>query len=414
VTSTGRGDANVIVGAGQAGAHAAIAMRRAGFEGRITLLGDEGEAPYDRTPLSKAFLTGADDTRLTRFFDAVTYEQERIEVRLATVVEAIEPASGRIRIAGGDPLPYDRLILATGSRPRTLAVPGAEHVVTLRTGEDARRLRQRLRSSRRVVCIGAGVIGLEIASAARASGCQVTVVEVGEAVMSRSLAPQLGEHVAALHVQAGVELMFDSDVVAIEPGHVTLRNGLQIAADTVVAGVGVQRNTALAAAAGIEVARGILTDAGGSTNLAQIFGAGEVAEYFSARTGTHIALESWRHAQDHGGFVGRVAAGADETYDEVPWFWSDQHGSNIQVAGDGRSARRTLFRGDPSGRTFSAFLLDDASRLTGAFGLNAGRDISAALRMMRRGGRVDPDVLTDASVTPQRLLATALLPESAG
>ena len=389
-------------------------MRRAGFEGRITLLGDEVEAPYDRTPLSKAFLTETDEGALTRFFDAATYEQERIEVRLATGVEAIEPAAGLVRTAGGGTLPYDRLILATGSRPRALSVPGAEHVLTLRTGEDARRLRQRLRSSRRVVCIGAGVIGLEIASAALASGCHVTVIEVGGAVMSRSLSPQLGQHVAALHANAGVELIFGSEVIAIEPGKVTLREGLQIAADTVVAGVGVQRNTALAAAAGIKVARGILTDAGGRTNLDQIYAAGEVAEYYSERTGTYIALESWRHAQDHGGFVGRVAAGAEETYDEVPWFWSDQHGSNIQVAGDGRSAQRTLFRGDRRGPAFSAFLLDDASRLTGAFGLNAGRDVSAALRMMRRGGRVNPDVLADSSVTSQRLLTAALLPESAG
>lgn len=406
-------ESHIIVGAGQAGAYAAIAMRRAGFGGRIVLIGDEPQAPYDRTPLSKSFLIAAKDVAPTRFYDPQTYDQERIDVQLGTRVESIDPASSRIRITGGKPMHYDRLVLACGSRARSLSIPGAERILTLRTSEDAALLRRRLLASRSVVCIGAGVIGLEIASAARAQGCAAIVVEREAGVMSRSLAPQLAEHVVALHRRAGVQLLFGNEVVAVEAGSVILQDGSRLDADTVVAGIGVKRNTAIAAAAGISIGRGILTDAGGRTSVERIYGAGEVAECYSPRLQTHIAHESWRHAQDHGAFVGRVTAGTKEIYDEVPWFWSDQHGSNIQVAGNARGAERMLVRGDSTGASFSVFLLDSADRLTGAFGMNAGRDVSAAIRLMRRGGRVDPDILTDSAVSPQRLLATALVPDPA-
>jgi NADPH-dependent 2,4-dienoyl-CoA reductase/sulfur reductase-like enzyme len=396
----------VVLGAGQAGAYAAIGMRRAGYAGRILLVGDDGELPYDRTPLSKAYMLGLQDEP-TLFFSPDTYAELEIELMLGRYDDGIDQQQARLLLGNGDRLSYDRLVLATGSSPRPLTVSGGEVAHTLRTRRDAERLKQLLRPGVRLVCVGAGVVGLEIAAAAASRGCIVTVLELAESVMSRSLLPPLAEIIAREHRRAGVEIMLGVQLEAIDNRHALLADGRSIDADVVVAGIGVLRNVAIAREAGIAVERGILVDTAGRTSAGNVFAAGEVAEIFSPRLGHHLVLESWRHAQDHGTAVGRSIAGQGQAYDEIPWFWTDQYGQNFQVAGDAGSGAQIVYRGSPDSEAYSVFLLDGEQRVTGAFGVNAGRDVAAAMRLMRRNTPVHATLIADTSLSPQRLVSVS-------
>ncbi len=396
-------EANVIVGAGQSGAHAAIAMRDAGFAAPILLLGDEPEPPHERPPLSKQMLTASDEPVPTYFHAAERYAASDIELRCNITVTAIEPEAHRIRLVDGSTIPYAKLLLATGGRARPLRVPGGETVLTLRTLDDARRLRPILRPDARIVCIGAGVIGLEIASSARARGCTVSVVEAAPSVMGRSLALEMAEWLATLHRKAGVSLHLNTGVAAIEKGQVICADGSAIPADAVVAGIGMERNTALAEAAGIALDGGIAVDEHGRTSAPDIYAAGDVAAFWVPRLGRRMRLESWRHAQNHGIAVGRAMAGKDASYDEVPWFWTDQHGVNLQVAGTAEGAASTVLRGAKTDPIFSAWHLDVGGALIGVAGVNAPRDVRAGQSMIRAGRAIDATMLADLDVPLQRL-----------
>lgn len=400
---------NVVVGAGQAGAHAAIAMRRAGFTGRIVLIGDESALPYERPPLSKAFIASEEEVPLVHFFEPATFAAEGIEVITGVRAEAVDVRASRVMLGFGGEIPFDQLILATGSRPRRLSVPGAELAHTLRTYGDAMSLRARMEPGRRVACIGAGVIGLELASSARARGCEVTVVEVAASVLSRSLDPRLAMLVVNLHERHGVEFAFSSSVEAIEPDGVILGDGRKLAADLVIAGVGVERNLELARQAGIKTNRGILVDASGRTSTPNVLAAGEVAEFQSRQYESFRLLESWRHAQDHGALVGRVAAGLAEEYSEVPWFWSDQYGVNLQFAGDttGAGSAHVADRGDRGSDSFATFFIDAGGAVVGAVGYNAQKEVAAALRMIRGRLKIPGETLSDQSIPIQRVFAQA-------
>lgn len=400
---------NVIVGAGQAGAHAAIAMRRAGFSGRIILVGDESALPYERPPLSKGFIASEDEIPLVHFFEPAAFAAESIEVITGVRAEEIDLKSGRLKLAFGGEIPFDQLVLATGSRPRQLSVPGGERALTLRSYADAVQLRARMRPGKNVVCIGAGVIGLEIASSATARGCSVTVIDVEANPMSRSLAPGLASLVRELHERRGVQFEFSASVAEVGPKTVTLTDGRVFFADLVVAGVGIARNIELAERSGLATRRGVLVNASGRTDHARIWAAGEVAEFHSGSLHAHFVLESWRHAQDHGGMVGRVVAGSQEEYEPVPWFWSDQQGVNLQFAGDttGAGQVQAVERGDRRSDSFATFFTNADYRVVGAVGFNAPKEVSAALRMIRSGLRIPSDQLSNPSISLQRLVAQA-------
>ena len=395
---------NIIVGAGQTGAYAATAMRDAGFDGRILLIGDETHLPYNRPPLSKSHLAAPDAPALEPFFAADRYASAGIELLLGSPVVELDADACRIRLRDCSAHGFDNLVLATGSRARPLAIPGAESALTLRTPEDARRLCRLFAPGLRVVCIGAGVIGLEIASSARARGCQVVVIEAGPAVMARSLPPDLSAAIHDLHSAAGVEIVLGARPDRIRDGRVQCSNGEAFAADIVVAGIGIERNTQIAAAAGLDVDDGILTDAAGRTSAPGIFAAGEVAAYWDPLLGMHVRQETWRHAQQHGEFVGRSVAGARACYTEPPWFWTDQHGVNIQVAGTHVGRAATVLRRAASGRIASAFHLAPDNRVIGVVGLDAGRDVAAGMRLMRAGAAVDPGAIGDMSVPVHKLV----------
>lgn len=398
---------HLIVGAGQAGANAAVAMREAGFAGRILLLGEEPHRPYERPPLSKAALTEDPEPDPSFFYKLEKYESLGIELMLGARAARLDIARRTLALADGTALPFDRLLLATGGRARTLPVPGAAHALTLRTLEDAHRIRARLRPGVRVVCIGAGVIGLETAASAHQRGCDVTVLEAAPGVMGRAMTPAMARWVERLHLARGVGLHLGAGVAAIEPDRVLCADGRAFPADLVIAGVGMVRNVGLAQEAGLEVDGGIVVDEFGRTGVQGIFAAGDVAAFWHPVLQRRLRLESWKHAQNHGIAVGRSMAGVATQYEDVPWYWTDQHGITIQVAGSPHEAATTVLRGDETAANFSAFHLGPDGQLVAATGVNAAKDVRVAIAMIEKGLAPDPAKLADPSVKLQALLKEA-------
>ena len=394
----------LILGAGQAGGWAAVTLREAGFAGRIVLIGEEPWLPYERPPLSKATLTAETEPPIACFRDPARYAAHGIETLTGVRATGIEREARRLRLADGRDLSYDRLLLATGGRARALTVPGGERALRLRTLEDARAIRARLATARRVVCIGAGVIGLEVAASARARGAAVTVLEAAARPMGRSVSPEGAAFVARLHRDAGVELRCGVAVAAIEPAGdgtelVLTADGGAFPADVVLAGVGMERELDLAKAAGLALDGGIAVDPWGRSSDPAIFAAGDVAAFpHPLFPGRRLRLEAWRHAQNHGIAVGRAMAGVEAPpYDDIPWFWTDQHGVNLQVAGFPAEAARSVVRVDRD-RVFVAVHLDAADRVIGVTAAGSPRDIRAGTALIRAGCPVDPRAVADASV----------------
>ncbi len=409
MTGTQVSGTHVIVGAGQAGGWAAVTMRQAGFAGRILLIGAEAYLPYERPPLSKTVLTAAEEPPVAWFHAAGRYAELGIELVLGTPVAALDVAARRVELADGREIGWDRLLLATGGRARRLAVPGGERAMVLRTLDDARAIRARLADARRVVCIGAGVIGLEIAASARARGASVTVLEAAERPMGRSVSAEGAAFVAGLHRSAGVDLRCGVAVAGIEgwgaaTEAVVCADGSVFPADLVVAGVGMERNLALAEAAGLAIDGGVVVDALARTSTEWVFAAGDVAAFpHPLFEGQRLRLESWRHAQNHGIAAGQAMAGAGKPYDDVPWFWTDQFGVNLQVTGLPGLAARTVVRVDAP-PAFVAVHLGADDRVMGVTAANAPREIRAGMALIRAGRAVEVGRLADPEVALQSLV----------
>jgi 3-phenylpropionate/trans-cinnamate dioxygenase ferredoxin reductase component len=400
---------HIVVGAGQAGGWAAVAMRQAGFAGRILLIGDEQWRPYERPPLSKAVLIEDPEPSILYFHPEQRYAELRIELLLGTAAEAVEPDAHRVLLADGRTLDYDKLLLTVGGQARRLPIHGGDHALYLRTLEDARAIRSHLAGAPRVLCIGAGVIGLEIASSARARGCEVTVLEALPRAMGRAVSPEGAAFIEALHRDAGVALHFEVIVDRLDPAAngsttVTCRDGRSFEADVVVAGVGMQRNLAVAEATGLTLEGGIVVDESGRTSAPDIYAAGDVTAFFHPLFGRRLRLESWRHAQNHGIAVGKAMCGDTAPYDDVPWFWTDQHGVNLQVAGLPADAARTVVRQGGAPGSFVAVHLADDSSVIGVTAANNPREIRAGQALIRSRKLVDEGKLADASVPLQRLM----------
>lgn len=356
----------VIVGAGQAGLQTAASLRQLGFDGSIHLVGAEPGLPCQRPPLSKAFLKGDAEPDSVLLRHEGFFADQRIELLAGQSVVAIDRPGRQVLLAAGDALPYDRLVLATGARNRRLPVPGGDHpdLLELRGLADALRLRERLGQARRLLVIGAGYIGLEIAATARARGLEVAVCETQERVMPRTASPALSAHVAAVHCAEGVALHLQATVtrVAVENGRIVgvdTAAGERIAADLVLVGIGIQPNQELAQEAGLAVADGIRVDACLRTSDPAIFAIGDCAAFpvppafgppliHPAQSGPQeVRLESVQNAVDQAKAAARNILDEPQPYDAVPWFWSDQYGMKIQIAGLTAGTTGHLSRVDP-------------------------------------------------------------------
>jgi NADPH-dependent 2,4-dienoyl-CoA reductase/sulfur reductase-like enzyme len=394
----------LIIGAGQAGGYAAIALRDAGFQGRITLIGTEPHRPYERPPLSKDALTAPAEPTPLFFHAPEKYAERDIELRLATTVDGIDPKAATIQIGAERPA-YDHLLLTTGGRARPLTTPGGNRAHLMRTIEDAIALRPLLQPGKKLVCIGAGVIGLETAASAKKLGCDVTIVEAAPRPMARSLTPELSAWLATLHRSHGIDLHLNATVDEITETHVHCAGGPSLQADIVIAGIGMIRNTSLAEDAGITCENGILTDANGRTSHPNIHAAGDVAAAFNTRYNRHLRLETWRHAMNHGTSVARNIAGHAEPYDDIPWFWTDQHNTNLQQTGLLDDTTTHITRGTPTTNSFAVFHCTASGEVHAATGINAPRDIRAAQELIKLRRPVDPARLADPATNLQKLVA---------
>jgi 3-phenylpropionate/trans-cinnamate dioxygenase ferredoxin reductase component len=400
---------HVIVGAGQAGGWAAIAMRQAGYGGRILLIGEEPWRPYERPPLSKEVLTDDPEPPIKYFHPEGRYEEQGIELLLGVTAQAVDVAAHRVRLSDGQVLSYDRLLMAPGGRARHLPIPGGERALYLRTIEDAQMIRSRLAQASRVICVGAGVIGLEIASSARKRGAAVTVLEALPRAMGRSVSPEGAAFVETLHRDAGVTLRFGVIVDAIEATvsgefSVHCRDGERVLGDTVIAGVGMQRNQTLAEHAGLTLEGGIVVDEFGRTSAPDVYAAGDVTAFHHPLFDRRLRLESWRHAQNHGIAVGKAMCGDTAPYDDIPWFWTDQHGVNLQVAGLPADAAQTIVRANTPPAAFMAVHLAEDGSVIGVTAANNPRDIRAGQALIRSRQPVDPAALADTKVPLQQLI----------
>jgi|SRR5215467_50963 len=410
----------VIVGASLAGGTAAVTLRDEGFDGDIVLIGAEPQLPYSRPPLSKGYLRGQE-----RFEDQLVkpgsyYAEQRIQLKLGVRATAIDPKQKLVELEGGERVAYDRLLVATGGRNRPFTVPGANlaGVFQLRTVEDCDRIRAAATRGRRAVVIGFSFIGSEVSASLRQLGVEVVAIEPSRLPFARVLGDEVGQVLADIHREKGVERISEDSVDALEgSGRVTrvrTKKGRVIDCDLVVAGIGIQPNVELLAAAGAQVDNGVLVDERCRTSLPDVFAAGDVANHLHPIFG-RLRVEHWNNGYQHGAAAGRSLLGRGGPYDYVHTFWSDQYEHVIEYVGWAASWDRFVFRGQPESRKFLGFYLKDGV-VRAAMGLNRGGDpedpkgeseLKAAVDMVRRRARIDPAKLADESIDLRGLAPAA-------
>jgi 3-phenylpropionate/trans-cinnamate dioxygenase ferredoxin reductase subunit len=406
-------DQMVIVGGGQAGGQAIETLRRRGHGGPITLIGDESLLPYQRPPLSKKFLAGALERDRLLIRHADHYAQQAVDMRLGFAVSRIDRAQRRVECVDGSHARYDRLLLATGSLPRRLPVPGAElaGVHYLRTFADVERLRGELVPGRRCVIAGGGYIGLEVAATLRDCGLEAVVLDAADRVMSRVVSPWVSQFYEAEHAKRGVEircgarvaaLLPDPAVAAVRPGTarvaaVRLADGQEIACDFVLIAVGVQPNEALAREAGLACDNGILVNEFCQTSDPHIYAAGDCARHPSIHYGRHVLLESVDNAFEQAQSAALNMLGIRTAHDKVPWFWSDQYDLKMIIVGLSQGHDHAVLRGDPTTRSFSVCYLKEGE-LVAVDTVNAAKDQLSARKLIPAKARPDPRNLVDPAI----------------
>jgi p-cumate 2,3-dioxygenase ferredoxin reductase component len=381
----------VIAGAGQAGGRATEALRARGFKGSITMIGEEPHPPYERPQLSKDMLQSSEKP-ITYIKQARDWN-EALGVRLETGAAAVDCDADRriISTANGRAFPFDRLLLATGTRPRRLAAleNAAIEVQYLRNVEDALRLRRHIEARSRIVIIGGGVIGLEVACAA-SKGCRITVIESEARLLARAFPNLVSDLVASRHRAHGVEFVFGATVTGCTSNSVRLSNGTEVAADLVLVGIGVTPSSGLIERLGLPDTGGIAVDARGRTAAPDIFCAGDAALQWSRCHGRAIRVETWANAQNQAIAVAANMIGEIREYNDPPWFWTDQYDLNIQVAGDMLDADH-IARGDPDSAKFSIIAMRGAD-VVGALSVNAAKEMAMLRRLIaanKRPARAD-------------------------
>jgi 3-phenylpropionate/trans-cinnamate dioxygenase ferredoxin reductase component len=360
----------VIVGASLAGAKAAETLRDEGFDGRILLFGDEPERPYERPPLSKDYLRGEAESK-PYVHDESFYADNAIELHTSTRVEGIDPRTREVMLASGGHVAFDRLLLTPGAEPRRLPLPGGEldGVLYLRTLADSEAIRARVEAGGRLVTIGAGWIGAEVAASARQKGCDVTLIEMAQLPLERVLGPELGAIYRDIHVEHGVDFIGGASVEAIEgEGRVEavrLAGDRRIEADFVVVGVGIAPRVELAREAGLEVDNGIAVDQWLRTSAERVYAAGDAANAYHPFYESRVRVEHWANALNQGPAAARSMLGTGQPYERIPYFFSDQYEVGMEYSGYATDWDEVVFRGDPESREFIAFWLRDGRVLAG-------------------------------------------------
>ena len=407
----------IIIGAGHAGGELAIALRNEGWEGRILLLSDEQHLPYHRPPLSKAYLTGSVPQESLSIRPQAAYDRAGVEFFDGVRVERIERANRQLVLSDGSRLAYDKLAITTGGRPRQLPVANTEaagrcaNFHYLRTLDDVERIRAQMAAGKRLVIIGGGYIGLEVAAAAVAQGLQVTVLEAQPRVLQRVTAAELSAYYERKHREAGVEIRTNVQVADLEITDdavtaVLCTDGSSLEADLVVVGIGLIANTELASEAGLDVDNGILVDEQARTSDPDIYAAGDCTNHPNPLLGRRLRLESVPNALEQSRVAAAGMAGKPRSYASVPWFWSDQYELKLKMVGLAEGYEHLVLRGDPASDSFTAFYLKDGKVLA-ADTVNRPQDFIAAKRLVAEGIAVTAEQLADDSQPLKALLPPA-------
>ena len=397
-----------IVGAGLAGARAAETLRQAGFDGRVLLLGAERERPYERPPLSKEYVRGDFPREKVYVHTADFYAEHGIELRTSTPVQAIDTAARELALHSGERIGFDRLLLTTGAEPRRLHLPGSDldGVLYLRELQDADAIAERITRGGKLVVIGGGWIGAELAASAREKGLEVTIIQRSSLPLERVLGAELGAIYRDQHLERGVELRFTTALEALEGDgaveRVRTADGSTIDCDFVVVGIGAAPRTALAPAAGIEIDNGVIVNDRLETQIPGIFAAGDVANAWHPFYGRRIRVEHWANALHQGPAAARSMLGQSVSYDRLPYFYSDQYDLGMEYSGYATHWDQVVFRGDPAKREFIAFWLK-AGRVVAGMNVNVWGVTDAIQALIRSRKPVDPARLRDTDVALEEI-----------
>jgi 3-phenylpropionate/trans-cinnamate dioxygenase ferredoxin reductase component len=388
----------VVVGAGMCGGAAVQELREQGFDGRIVLVGEEPHLPYERPPLSKEYLR-SEQERGTLFLRGEDwYREQEVDVRSGVSANSLDPDGPSVDLSDGERIDADAVLVATGGRPRKMPGTSSDRALYLRTIEDSDRIREAMGAGRLVV-VGAGFIGAEVAASARVKGLEVTVLEMAPVPLVRALGEEMGRLYGQIHRDHGVDLRTEEGVEAIEEtgGGVVVRTskGDAIEADAVVVGIGIQPNAELAEAAGLEIDNGVLVDERCRTSAEGVFAAGDVANHQHPLFGRRIRVEHFDNALKMGAAAARSMLGEEAPFDDPHWFWSDQYDVNLQYAGFASEWDRIVTRGSLEDRAGVAFYLNEGVLLA-ALGLNRGKDVRRSMKLI--GSRPDPASLQDEDV----------------
>jgi 3-phenylpropionate/trans-cinnamate dioxygenase ferredoxin reductase subunit len=393
----------LIVGAGQAGAQAIDTLRRDGYSGALTLIGDEPALPYQRPPLSKKFLCGELAEERLPFRHRAFYEEHRVDLRLGFAAVGLDCAARTVTLADGGEVPYERLLLCLGAASRRLSCPGADlaGVHYLRNLRDACALRASIRPGARVLVIGGGYIGLETAATCRKMGCEVTVLEMADRIMNRVVAPIVSAYFAADHAAHGIDIICNTRVTALEgAGRVeraVCADGTIYPAELVIVGVGAIAAVELAESAGLACDNGIVIDEFCRTSDAAVFAAGDCANQLSPHYGRRVRLESVDNAFEQAKSAAANMLGKETVHDRIPWFWSDQFDNKLLIVGLSEGHDRVVVRGDPAARSFSVCYLK-GRELLAVEAVNHSKDYMAGRKLIGPRVPLDPDKLGNAAV----------------
>ena len=396
----------IIIGAGQAAGQAAASLRQEGYEGSITILGDEAQAPYQRPPLSKAYLAGEIGLDRVLVRPENFYPDRGITLKTNTRVTAIDRHNKSVTTEAGDTIGYTKLLIATGSRPRLLKVPGGDlaGIHYLRTIDQVDRIRADMQAATRLCIVGGGYIGLEVAAVAVKAGLDVTVVEAMDRILQRVTTPEMSDYYHKLHTSRGVNILVNTGVDGFEgDGAVSavLCGGARVAADLVILGIGIVPNVELAEAAGLECGNGILVDDHCRTSDPDIYAAGDCTNHPNPLLGRRLRLESVPNAMEQARVASGNMLGGDKVYASVPWFWSDQYELKLQMLGFSSDGDSSVIRGDRDANQFAVFYLSDG-KVVAVDAVNSPKEFMVCKQLY--GKPADPAALADPEVELKSLL----------